>query len=59
MTKEDSSANEPLGLSVAAKVSIFHLSMSGVSHGFSFLCVEGIATAVDDVVGLQGKSCFF
>lgn len=46
MTNEDSSANEPLGLSVAVKLSIFHLSMSGVSHGFSFLCVEGIVTMV-------------
>jgi hypothetical protein len=39
--KEDSSRNGP-GASSFVKGSIFHLSMSSVSHGFSFLCVEGI-----------------
>ena len=43
--KEDSSRNAPDDSSLV-KGSIFHLSMSSVSHGFSFLWVEGILSRV-------------
>lgn len=39
--KDDSSRNGPDDSSFL-KGSTFHLSMSSVSHGLSFLCVEGI-----------------
>lgn len=42
----DSSVNVPPALSSGLKGSIFHLSISSVSHGLSVLCVDGIVQDV-------------
>jgi hypothetical protein len=36
----------------------FHLSMSSVSHGLSFLCVDGIAAIVESGLVAVGGVCF-
>ncbi|KAF4126568.1 Zinc-binding dehydrogenase [Geosmithia morbida] len=58
VANDDSSANVPPTLSFGVNASTFHLSMSPVSHGFSFLCVDGIVMCVRDGGGGGGGGCY-